>query len=150
MKPRNSSHHRNHGSRQALRIKSLRSPSGVTDRDLEESLKVAYDLAKSGGQELDIIFSSDGREEIALGHVPSPLRLTSAGLVLVILVRSHGPEGPAARPSGRGAWPAAAWHMPLPTPHGRVAGRPLSPGSRSNSVRLGHVLAKRATRHRAA
>ncbi len=93
MKTTNNSHDRNRSVTRASRLESPRALPGAGEPALEASLRVAYDLAKSAGHELELIFSSEGNHESSLGRPPLPLRVAAEGLVVSILVRGYGLAG---------------------------------------------------------
>ena len=70
MKTKRSSYEQKNAVNDALKIKTVRLQFGVTDRDLEAKVKEAFDLAKSGGRELDLTFSSGDPAQSTLRQLP--------------------------------------------------------------------------------
>ena len=57
MKPKTKSHATEEGVPTGLKIKKLAVQLSIGDSNLANEIKKAFDLAKSSGQELDLIFS---------------------------------------------------------------------------------------------
>ena len=57
MKAKNNSYEPQYAVKDAPKTKTVGLQFGVTDRNLEAKIKRVFDLAKSGGRELDLTFS---------------------------------------------------------------------------------------------
>jgi hypothetical protein len=70
MKMNNSTYEPKHAVKGAPKIKTVGLQLGVTDRDLEAKIKRAFDLAKSGGRELNLTFCFGDPGRSALRQLP--------------------------------------------------------------------------------